>query len=85
MGLKNPVGTNVTWFGQPYTIIGVVNNMLIESPYDETRPIIYSLITDAGNMAIIRLNSSVSAKNAISKIETIFKKYNTDNLLNTIL
>ncbi len=78
MGLKHAVGTNVTWWGQPYTIIGVIRNMIIESPYDETRPVIYGIADEPGNMAILRLNSSMSARDALSKIKTVFQKYNPD-------
>jgi putative ABC transport system permease protein len=78
MGLKNPVGQRVTWWDQPYTIIGVINNMVIESPYDEARPIIYGIVTDGGNMLLAKLNPAVSAKNALSKIEPALKKFNPD-------
>jgi ABC-type antimicrobial peptide transport system permease subunit len=78
MGLKNPIGTNVTWWGQPYTIIGVIDNMVIQSPYDEPRPTIYGLSTGRGNVAIVKLNPAVSTKAALTKIETIFKKFDTD-------
>ncbi|MGH2562945.1 MAG: FtsX-like permease family protein, partial [Ginsengibacter sp.] len=78
MGLKNPVGQRVTWWDQPYTIIGVIHNMVIESPYDEPRPIIYGIASDPGNMALLRIAPSVSAHDALSKIEPIFKKFNPD-------
>ena len=78
MGLKKPVGEVVTWWGKPLTVIGVIKNMVIESPYDETRPIIYGLSTDGGNMAILKINPRLSAKDALSKIEPVFKKFNTD-------
>lgn len=78
MGLKNPVGQRVTWWNQPYTIIGVINNMVMESPYDETRPIIYGLADEAGNLALLKLNPSLTAKDALSKIEPVFKKFNPD-------
>lgn len=78
MNLKNPVGKVVTWWGQPLTVIGVIENMVVNSPYDEVQPIIYPLAKDPGNMIVLKINSSVSAKDAISKIELVFKKYNTD-------
>ena len=78
MGLKNPVGQRVTWWDQPYTIVGVVNNMVMESPYDETRPTIYGIADEAGNLALLKLNPALSAKDALSKIEPVFKKFNPD-------
>ena len=78
MNLKNPVGERVTWWGQPYTVIGVINDMVMESPYEEPKPVIYGLTNESGNVAILKLNPSLSAKNALSKIEPVFKKFNPD-------
>ena len=80
MNLKNPVGQTVTWWGQPLTVIGVVENMITESPYEETRPIIYPYLNYPGNKNIIKLNPSVSAKQALSKIEPVYKKFDPDQL-----
>ena len=76
MGLKNPVGERVTWWGQPLTVIGVINDMVMESPYNEPRPVIYNLSNEPGSVAIIRINPSANAKDALSKIEPVFKKFN---------
>ncbi len=79
MGLKNPIGKTVTWWGKPYTVIGVINDMVMESPYDAPKPVIYNLSNGLqGNVAIIKINPAVSAKDALSKIEPVFKKFNTD-------
>ncbi len=45
MNLKHPVGETVTWWDKPLKVIGVINNMIIESPYDEVRPLIYPLLS----------------------------------------
>jgi len=76
MNLKNPVGQPVTWFGSPFTIIGVVENMVMESPYDEARPVIYGNLTGRGNMVLARLNPKQDARSSIQKIEEVFKKIN---------
>jgi ABC-type antimicrobial peptide transport system permease subunit len=78
MNLKNPIGTNVTWWGQSYTIIGVIDNMIMESPYGQPRPVIYGLLTGAGNMVIAKINPTASAKDALNKLETVIKKFNPD-------
>ena len=76
MGLKNPVGERVTWWGQPLTVIGVINDMVMESPYNESRPVIYNLSNEPGSVAIIKINPSANANDALSKIEPVFKKFN---------
>ena len=78
MNLKHPVGETVTWWGKPLKVIGVVQNMVIESPYDEARPTIYPALSYPGNVTIIKLNPAASANVALQKIEPIFKKFNPD-------
>jgi ABC-type antimicrobial peptide transport system permease subunit len=78
MGLKNPIGEMVTWWDKPFKVIGVINDMVIESPYDEPRPIIYNLSNEQGNVAILKINPSQNAKDALNKIEQVFKKFNPD-------
>jgi len=78
MGLKNPVGQTVTWWGQPLKVIGVINNIVTESPYDEVRPIMYNLSNNDFNVVILSLKSDVSTKEALNKISPIVKKYNPD-------
>jgi ABC-type antimicrobial peptide transport system permease subunit len=76
MNLKNPVGQAVTWFGNPFTVIGVIEDMVMESPYDEARPIIYGNLNGQGNMVLARLNPAHDAKSSLDKIEAVFKKLN---------
>ena len=78
MNLKNPVGTILTWWDKKYTVVGVVDNMIMRSPYDEATPIIYSVLTYPGNLAILKIKPTASAKDALSKIEPIFKNFNPD-------
>jgi ABC-type antimicrobial peptide transport system permease subunit len=78
MGLKKPVGTRVTWWDDTYTVIGVINDMVMESPYDNPRPVVYGLTKDPGGVAILKLNPKISTSAALSKIEPVFKKFNPD-------
>jgi ABC-type antimicrobial peptide transport system permease subunit len=76
MGLKNPVGAPVTWWDSPYTVIGVIKDMVMQSPYEDQKPVIYFLSRGRGNIALLKLNPSVSATKAIDKIESVFKNVN---------
>lgn len=76
MGLKNPVGEIVKWDGVPYTIIGVIKDMVIESPYAPIRPTFYHLSKDIGNVVTVRLNPGAGAAASLRKIESVFKTYN---------
>ncbi len=78
MNLKHPVGEKLTWFGQSYNVIGVIKNMVMESPYDEPKPIVYADLNGQGDLVILKLNPSVNVQDAINKIATVFKKFNTE-------
>ena len=80
MGFKNPVGETVTLkFGlvqkAAYKVIGVVKDMLMESPYEKISPAVYWLNKGRGNFISIKLNPATGTRAALSKIETAFKKY----------
>jgi putative ABC transport system permease protein len=80
IGLKKTVGAIMSWWGHPVTVIGVVKDMVVGSPYDQAVPTIYSLMgpNDAGNDVIVRVNPSVSTKEALSKITPVFRQFNPD-------
>ena len=42
MNLKEAVNETITWWDKPLKVIGVVKNMVITSPYDEPKPVIYT-------------------------------------------
>ena len=80
MGLKNPVGEEVSWKFQDqpmkyYKILGVVKDMIMESPYDETTPTIFMIKGHVGTSQInVKINPKVSASEALPKIQAVFKK-----------
>lgn len=76
MGLKNPVGETIKWDGEPFTVIGVIKDMIVESPYTAVRPIFYHLSKDVGNVVTVRLNPNAGASMSLGKIESVFKRYN---------
>lgn len=78
MGLKDPVGQVVTWWDNKLTVIGVVENMIIESPYSIPKPIVYSILEGQGSMALLKLNAGISAHDALNKIEKVFTKFDPD-------
>jgi ABC-type antimicrobial peptide transport system permease subunit len=75
-GLKDPVGKIITWRKKPYTIVGVVKDLLVQSPYNPVRPSLFHLSTNNINVALMRINPTVNVQDALVKIETVFKKYN---------
>jgi putative ABC transport system permease protein len=76
LGFENAVGEVLTWNEKPYTIIGVIKDMIIESPYEPVRPSLWHIDRNNNvNLAILKLNPEMSAHEAIEKIKTVFNKY----------
>ncbi|MBC7868542.1 MAG: ABC transporter permease, partial [Gloeobacteraceae cyanobacterium ES-bin-316] len=75
IGLKDPVGKIIKWNDEPYRIIGVVKDMLIESAYKPIRASMYHFNNEIGSIIILKINPDISPNVALGKIETVFKKY----------
>ncbi len=76
MGLKNPIGETIRWFGTPFKIIGIAKDIIMQSPYEAVQPTIFSLSRDGGQVVIVRINPALSAHTAIESIAEVFKKFN---------
>jgi ABC-type antimicrobial peptide transport system permease subunit len=75
MGLKNPVG-DIVQVGKKYmTVIGVIKNMVMESPYDPVKQTIFRIGRGPFDNVIIRINPNSSTPNALAKIAAISKIY----------
>lgn len=76
IGLTDPIGKNIKWEGENYTIIGVVKDILIQSPYTPVRPGMWHLSDGSSeNVFIIKINPNRNAQESLSKIEEVFKKF----------
>lgn len=75
MGLKNPVGMKMS-YGKDFTVIGVTDNVIMESPFKPVDPMMIYYDPGNSNNIGIRLNNNIPPKKALASIETIFKKYN---------
>ncbi|MDR6196107.1 ABC transporter permease [Siphonobacter sp. SORGH_AS_0500] len=77
-GIKDPVGKVITWGSKgeakDYTIIGVVKDMVVSSPYAPVKPAIYFPHIDNFNWMIFRLNSEKSTHESLAKLEAVFKR-----------
>ncbi len=80
MGMKDPVGqefTDVDEFGVKKwsrTIIGVVKDIVMESPYAPVKPTLYYNNQYASRLLHIRINPTQSANVALTKIEEVVSK-----------
>ncbi|MBC8112346.1 MAG: ABC transporter permease [Verrucomicrobia bacterium] len=75
LGFKNPVGEQLIWEKKPHTIIGVIKDMVVQSPYEPVRASLFHVSKDEGNVILLKLNPAKSAKESLTKVENIFKRY----------
>jgi len=78
LGFENPIGEIIKLEDRPYQIIGIIKNMLIESPYQAFRPYFYDLNPKRGNVLNVKLNPQLSANESIRKIEKAIKKHESE-------
>ncbi len=74
MNLENPIGTVVENGTDKYTVIGVVKDMLMESPYDPIRQAFYFLNYERANWIILKLDPAKPVRTSLVSIEGVFKK-----------
>lgn len=77
MGLKHPVG-EIVKNGEDYTIVGVVKDFIMESPYSPVTPIVIRGPKGWFNVIHIKLNSNKSTAQNMADMEKVFKKYNPE-------
>ncbi len=75
-GIKNPIGKIMHWNGQDHVITGIVKDMVMESPYQQTIATIFQMQPNWVKHITVRVNPQIPMHEALSKIQPIFKKYN---------
>ena len=78
MGLKNPIGTRVRWGdeinGQTFTVIGVVRDVLMESPSAAVKQAIYIVNYNNVNWIQLKLAADQPIGESLARAEKVFKK-----------
>jgi len=76
MGLKNPVGETVKFNDKKFHVIGVVKNVMMESPYEKPAPTVFFMDNYNVGVVTIKFNPKISVSEALAKVKVIFEKYN---------
>jgi putative ABC transport system permease protein len=79
IGFKNPIGEIIKWDGTPYKVVGVIKDMITQSPYEPARPSLFRISKDQEYFTIMKLNPTMSSHDALAKIETVIKKFAPGN------
>lgn len=75
-GFENPIGEQIKWGeDETYTIIGVVKDMITQSPYNPTKQMIFFIDYDRTYLANIKISPNASVGDAVAKIKAVYTKY----------
>ncbi|MGZ3820434.1 MAG: ABC transporter permease, partial [Mucilaginibacter sp.] len=75
-GFKDPVGKIIRFNKKTYTVVGVIDNMIMQSPYTQVQPTIFFEDMNWTNVVTIKIKRTLPFNEALPKIAAVFKKYN---------
>jgi ABC-type antimicrobial peptide transport system permease subunit len=80
MGVKDAVNMEITWNenslwsnNKKFHVIGIAENMVMQSPYAPVKPTIYFIHYDYVSWIYLKLNPQKSFKASLTLIESVFK------------
>jgi len=76
MGLKDPVGKTIKFWGQPHVIVGVVKNFHFESLYESVKPCFFQEYPVMPNI-LVRLQSGAE-KQTLDRIQRAYARFTND-------
>jgi len=77
VGMKEDiVGQTITFNDKKYHVVGVVKDMIMESPYKPVTPTIFMCNPENVGIVTVAIKKAVPVADALNKIEAVFKKYN---------
>ena len=78
IGFANPVGKTISQYGKNYHIIGVVKDMVTESPYEPVSQTLYFLDSSIGGILNIRLSPNMTTAASLKKIAAVCQQYSPE-------
>lgn len=79
LGYEDPIGKSVTWdtwksrYNQ-FTVVGVVDDMLMGSPYGDVMPAVYFLSKETHHYMNLRISSSTPERSAVGRVGEVFNR-----------
>ena len=77
VGMKQDiVGQTIQFNDKNYTVVGIIKDMIMESPYRPVTPTVFLRDYEWANVITVAIKQGAPIKTALSKIEAVFKKFN---------
>jgi len=74
MHLKNPIG-RIMQYGRKYTVIGVIDNVVMTSPYTPVDPLMIYYNSGGSSYITVRLKQGINPQRAINLFKNIYATY----------
>lgn len=76
MQLKDPIGTELELWDSKRTLIGIVDNVLMGSPFQAVKPMMIVLNPEWASAVTIRLSKTSDLQGSLKKVEEVFTRFN---------
>jgi putative ABC transport system permease protein len=77
VGMKRDiVGQTIQKDNKNYTVIGVIKDMIMESPYKPVEPTVFFYNPNWANVITVAIKQGIPVKAALNQIASVFKKFN---------
>ena len=76
MGLEEPIGMEMRYGGSNFTVIGVTDNIVMDSPFNPVDPMMIYFDPNTTYSVSIRLKEGTPVQAGLQSIEEVFRKYN---------
>lgn len=77
-GFSDPIGQSFGDNGRDWHIVGVIKDFIHSSPYDPIGPLVVKGVFSGTSMTNIKLTNTIDTKEALAKMERVYKKFNPD-------
>jgi putative ABC transport system permease protein len=78
-GIKDIVGKTIRFNGKPRQVVGVIKDMVMQSPYEPAVPTVFLMDYEWANLINIKLAPGTEVDKALKKVEAIFRKHDPDS------
>lgn len=74
MGVEKPIGLEITMWSRKWNIVGIIDDVIMDSPFSEVRPGFFMLDNGYRNYVTLRLTKTKNTRESIARVESAFKK-----------
>ena len=82
MGFENPLGEQIEFDSNRYTVIGITEDIIFDSPYENARPTVFFMRLANAPFITLRLAAHLSVGEAIGRVEQVVHTFDPDARLN---